>query len=287
MIEAFISVDLEDWDTSAYLRHHIPNANMCPKILESTYPILDLFDRKGVKATFFVLGIIAEKYPGLIKDISLRGHEIASHGYDHTPLWNLDTVSFRLETMKTLTIIEGITGIRPVGFRAPYASLDKTTSWALDILREQGFLYDSSIFPMITPLYGAPGAPSKAYRISAKNIYEDDPDSEMIEVPFTVISFGPIKIPCTGGFYGRVIPLSVLKYFFKTINRDRPVNFYFHPWETFTGIPVIKVPFFNRFVSYFNVKCYLNKIEQLLGCFNVISLKEYAEMKKNSSLQIV
>lgn len=284
MIKTFISVDLEDWDTSAYLRGHIAGSDNPPKILESTYPILEMFEKKNIKAAFFVLGIIAEKFPGLIQDISRKGHEIASHGYSHTPLWRLNRESFRGEVRKTNLIIENITGKKPLGFRAPYASLDKTTSWAVDILREEGFRYDSSIFPMATPLYGAPGAPNKAYRISAKNIYKDDPASEMVEVPFTIIGFGPVIIPCTGGFYGRVVPLPLLKYFFKIVNKDRPVNFYFHPWETFTGIPRIKAPFFNRFVSYFNVKHYLGKIEQLLDSCEFISFKEYAEMITGKAL---
>lgn len=277
MTKALISVDLEDWYTSAYLREYVTKSDICPKIVESTSPILKLFERKGIRATFFVLGIIAESHPRLIKDISQKGHEIASHGYSHTPLWQLTPENFKNELRRTSLIIESITGTKPLGFRAPYASLDGRTSWAIDTLLEEGFKYDSSIFPMATPLYGAPVAPSRVYRISAKNIYKNDPESEMIELPFTVFSFGPIKIPCTGGFYGRVIPLAVLKYFFRIVNKDRPVNFYFHPWETFADIPKIKTPLFNWFVSYFNVNSYLKKIERLLDSFECIPLKEYVE----------
>jgi peptidoglycan-N-acetylglucosamine deacetylase len=278
MIKTFISVDLEDWDTSAYLREHIVDSDICPKILESTYPILEMFEKKGIKATFFVLGIIAKQYPGLIEDISRKGHEIASHGYSHTPLWRLGREGFREEVRKTNLIIANITGKKPLGFRAPYASLDKKTSWAIDVLREEGFRYDSSIFPMATPLYGASGAPCKPYRISGRDIYKNDPASEMAEIPFTVVGFGPVKIPCTGGFYGRIIPLQILKYFFRIVNKDRPVNFYFHPWETFTGIPRVKAPFFNRFVSYFNANHYLKKIERFLEHCEFVSFREYAEI---------
>lgn len=131
---------------------------------------------------------------------------------------------------------------------------------------------------MATPLYGAPTAPCCGYKISSRDIYKNDPKSEIVEIPFTVFKFGPVKIPCTGGFYGRIIPLPVFKYFFKKINRDRPINFYFHPWETFAGIPKIKAPLFNRFVSYFNIKNYLEKIEHLLSCIEYMSFKDYAEM---------
>jgi peptidoglycan-N-acetylglucosamine deacetylase len=275
MLKAILSVDLEDWDTSAYLREYVACGDICPKIIESTYPILELFEKKNIKATFFVLGIIAEKYPSLIRDIAQMGHEIASHGYSHTPLWNLTAESFKEELIKTNLIVGAIIGKKPLGFRAPYASLDASTAWAVDILKQEGFKYDSSIFPVATPLYGAPGAPFCGYRISSKNIYENDPASEIMEVPFTVCNFGLIEIPCTGGFYGRIIPLPILKYLFKVVNKDRPVNFYFHPWETFAGIPKIKAPAFSRFVSYFNIKNYLRKIEYLLDYIECISFREY------------
>ncbi|MCF7875013.1 MAG: polysaccharide deacetylase family protein [Candidatus Omnitrophica bacterium] len=279
MINSIISVDLEDWDTSAYLRNYLSKNNNCPKIVDSTYPILDLFARKKVKATFFVLGIIAEKYPDLIKEIFNHGHEIASHGYSHNPLWGLNKEKFRKEIKKTNAIIENIIKNKPRGFRAPYASLDKKTFWAIDVLKEEGFRYDSSIFPMLTPLYGAPAAPVAPYKISSENIYTNDPESGLLEVPFTVFNFGLFKIPCTGGFYGRVIPLFLLKYLFKRVSRDRYVNFYFHPWETLPSIPRVKAPLFNKFVSYFNVDNYLDKIEQLLDCLKGVSFKDYSELE--------
>ncbi len=277
MINSIISVDLEDWDTSAYLRDYLKKNYACPKITESTYPIIDLFKEKGIRATFFVLGIIAEKYPKLVKDIFENGHEVASHGYSHTPLWGLDEKRFRNELKKTSLIIENITGKKPLGFRAPYASLDKKTSWAVDVLKEEKFKYDSSIFPMATPLYGAPAAPFGPYRISAANIYKNDFESKLIEIPFTVANYGIIKIPCTGGFYGRVIPFSLLKYLLRKVSKSRYINFYFHPWET-SSIPRIKAPLFNRFISYFNTDNYLGKIEKLLDLFNCICFEDYLKL---------
>jgi peptidoglycan-N-acetylglucosamine deacetylase len=281
MFETIFSVDLEDWDTSAYLRDYVTGRDTRPKIVEATVPILELLEKHGVKATFFVLGVLAERFPDLIKNIAQRGHEIASHGYSHTPLWNLTQESFRHELITTNLIIEDIVGIKPLGFRAPYASLDSRTSWAINILEQEGFKYDSSIFPMITPLYGVPNAPLCGYKISSKNIYENNPEGKIVEVPFTIFKFGPIKIPCTGGFYGRVLPAPVLKYFFKAINRFRPVNFYFHPWETFADIPKIKAPLFNKFVSYFNVKSYLRKIEHIVNAAKCITFIDYAESIMN------
>lgn len=277
-IKTLLSVDLEDWYTSAYLRKFVTKNNICSKIVESTIPILDLFEKKNVKATFFVLGDIAEKFPDLIKKISTNGHEIASHGYSHTPLWYLTPEKFREELKMTNLIIEKIIKQKPIGFRAPYASLNNRTSWVVDILEEEGFIYDSSIFPMKTPIYGISKAPKKIYKISSNNIYVNSPSAKIIEVPFTVISFGFIKIPCTGGIYGRIISLKMLKYFLKIASKKNGVvNFYFHPWETFLDIPKINVPFFNKFVSYFNIKNYLKKVEFLLDIFECNTFKNYIE----------
>ncbi len=280
-----ISVDLEDWHTSAYLAAYVKKTDICHRITEAAYPILEVFERKGVKATFFVLGSIAEQFPDLIKDIARKGHELASHGYSHTPLWRLTGRSFRDELRKTNRIIEDTAGIRPSGFRAPWASLDASTAWAVDILGEEGFKYDSSIFPVLTPLYGAPGAPVKAYRISARNIARNSPGSPIVEIPFTVACFGAIRIPCTGGFYGRVMPFPFLKYLLKTARRNGPVNFYFHPWETCARIPRIKVPVFNAFVSYYNAGNYLKKIEALLDCWEYMPFNTYVDSLTSGGAQ--
>jgi peptidoglycan-N-acetylglucosamine deacetylase len=269
-----ISVDLEDWYTSAYLVDHVRDDQIVSRIEEATYPILRLFERKKIHATFFVLGSIAKKYPALIRDIAHAGHEIASHGYSHTPLWKLTPDSFREEIQKTNYIIEGILGHKPIGFRAPLASLDKRTAWAISVLEEEGFIYDSSIFPMATPLYGAPGAPMQMYKISAANLYHHEPQAKIFEVPFTVACWGHLKIPCTGGIYGRFLPYWFLKRLFQRARKNGPVNFYFHPWETYPEIPRLDVPFINKIISYGNVDSYLQKIEGLLDCAEYCSFKE-------------
>ena len=197
-MKGIISVDLEDWYTSAYLKDYVKGCDVLhPKIVESTGLILELFSRKKIKATFFVLGSVAERVPELIKRISDLGHEIASHGYSHTPLWALNRETFRDELRRTDFIIKGILGIKPLGFRAPYASIDQRTSWAIDILAEEGFEYDSSIFPMRTPLYGVEKAPNEPYRISSGDILREDSEGRIIEFPFSVLKAGWFNIPCT------------------------------------------------------------------------------------------
>jgi polysaccharide deacetylase family protein (PEP-CTERM system associated) len=273
-----LSVDLEDWFTSAYLRHHVKPEECFWQIEESTLPILDLFDRKNVKTTFFVLGVIAEKHPQLIKEIARRGHEIASHGYNHTPLWQLTPEQFKHELQLTNNILQNITGKKVLGYRAAYASLDERTSWMIDMLEEEGFEYDSSIFPMKTILYGVNGAPHNTYRISSKKILQHTPGAKIIEIPFSVYRVGVLKIPVTGGIYGRLIPGAMLRYLLKQVAKNGAVNFYFHPWEAYGKTPRIKTPLFNQFISYYGAAGYLEKIEGIIDVFNFVTFEQYLKL---------
>ncbi len=271
-----LSVDLEDWDTSALLRKYASKENNESRLNEAVKRILILFEKKNVTATFFTLGIVAEKYPRLIKEIKKRGHEIASHGYSHTPLWYLTPEEFRDDLRRTGRVIKELTGEYPSGFRAPYASLDESTAWAVDILSEEGYKYDSSIFPMKTPLYGVRGAPRGMYRISSGDIRRPSSGSRILEVPFSVADLGFLNIPCTGGIYGRFLPLRVLILLLKRVSKHREVNFYFHPWEI--QPPVIQrkhVPCFNFFLSYYNSKNYLRKISRVIDLFSFSSFENF------------
>lgn len=274
-----LSVDLEDWFTSAYLRNYVLPDQCSWLIEEATYPILDIFDRLSLKATFFVLGSVAEAKPNLIREIDKRGHEIASHAYSHIPLWNLTPASFTQEVITTNNILEEITGKKVLGFRAPYASIDHRTSWAIDILEQQGFLYDSSIFPMKTILYGVNNAPKSIYNISSGDILHHSPTSQLIEVPFTVYDAKIARIPCTGGVYGRLLPLQVLSMLLSKVAKHRPINFYFHPWETYHSIPSVNAPLFNRFVSYYGNSSYIKKIECIASKFYFTTFKKYLNLE--------
>lgn len=275
-----LSVDLEDWHDSAYLRDYVNDKNKLDRIVPTTENILNLLSKHNTKATFFTLGCIAEKYPELIKNISSQGHEIASHGYTHTPVWNHSHDEFENEIRKTNKLLEEITGKKVIGFRAPYASLNHKTAWMLDILKSEGIKYDASMFPMKTPLYGVKNAPLEIYRISSDNILENDNESDLIEIPFTVYNSTLFAIPCTGGIYGRFLPLPVLRYLFARIGKKRSINFYFHPWEIDVEIPRIKVPIKNRIISYYNTDSYLKKIEKLLIKYSFTSIEQYLSEKK-------
>jgi polysaccharide deacetylase family protein (PEP-CTERM system associated) len=282
-----LSVDLEDWHTSGYLREYVKQHNYVDQMEDSTLPILDLFAKKNVTATFFTLGSVAGKHPALIKKIHAAGHEIASHGYSHIPLWDLTPEAFHKEITKTNKILEDITGKKVKGFRAPYCSLQHSTAWSLDILEAEGFTYDSSIFPMRTNLYGVNNAPTGIYRISSANIIRDDPNAKLKEIPFTVFRKGFIKIPCTGGIYGRILPAKVLKIVLGKVAKQRPLNFYFHPWETYPGTPRIPVPLFHKTISYYNTKSYLKKIEGILASFAFTSFEHFFARQATAAIFLI
>lgn len=275
-----ISVDVEDWFSSGHLRLFVSPEQCVSRIEHTVQPILRMLAEKEIKATFFVLGSVAKLKPGLIREVSMQGHEIASHGYEHIPLWQSGMDKTLKDIQLTNKILQDITGKKVKGFRAPYASLNKGTSWLISLLEAEGFEYDSSIFPMRTPLYGVSGAPETIYRISADNILQHNPNAKLIEIPFTVWRLGLLKIPCTGGIYGRFLPFSVLRFLLKRVERKRPVNFYFHPWETDPAMPVIDVPVKNKIVAYYNVSTYLKKIDRLAGSFEFTSFERYLATHK-------
>ena len=262
-----ISIDFEEWYTSAYLRHHVPKEEESPMIKEAVRPVLKLFEKHNTTATFFVIGSVAEKHPEIIEEINGSGHEIASHGYSHKPLFWISKEELSEEVQKTNKILEKISKEKVIGFRAPYFSIDRKRSWGLDVLKKEGFSYDSSIFPAKTPLYGAPGAPLKPYKPSRKDIYKHDESEKLVEYPLTVYkAFGGIlNIPICGGFYGRMLPAGMIKSLAKNLNRKgQPLNFYFHPWETYEKTPRLDVSLKNRFITYTGMKGYLKKINYLL-----------------------
>ena len=271
-----LTIDLEPWYANEFLRQHLP-VDKEDQIIEAVAPILELLDRYNTKATFFVLGIVANKYPQLIKDIHNKGHEIGSHAYSHQMLSDLGKTKFEDEIRESVGLLKSITGEQPLGFRAPSFSLNNSTKWALEVLKKYGFRYDSSIFPTKTILYGVPDASLHPYRPSMENIAKHDPEGTIIEFPMTVIKLGK-NIPISGGFYLRVIPSMLLSLAIKQVNKTRIAVIYIHPWETYPMTPRIRqIPLFSRFVSYYGVNSSLGKIRRLLDEFEFQPLCEFLE----------
>ncbi len=268
-ITNFMSVDLEDYycdlPFSEWLKFE-------PRIEQNTHIILDLFDKYDVKATFFTLGYIGEKFPDLIKKIHDRGHEIASHSYSHIDLRKSTKENVEKDLLKSIKILEKITGKKINGFRAPFFSLDEKSFWAMQIIGKY-FKYDSSIFPTKTPLYGNPDAPRFQYKPSLENPTIKDDNSDIMEIPMATYKFPLIRnIPIAGGFYLRFLPYFLIKKGIKKMNSSsNRAMIYIHPKDLDEKMPKIKE---YNWYYYYNLKGGLKKFEKLLQDFNFSSVEK-------------
>lgn len=265
MIHA-LSIDLEEWYHSELVQIEPSGPS---QIVPATQPILELLDRYQTKATFFVVGDVAERHPDFIEAIFKRGHEIACHTYTHTLVWKMAPEQFREELGRFQEVIGRILGtVRIKGFRAPCFSIDNRNRWALRVLIEMGYLYDSSIFPLkINPLYGVREAPIHPYRISLEDVREEDPKSPLFEFPFCPVLVGRVKLPLSGGFYLRLCPFPLLRWGLRRMSRSHPFLVYLHPWEGFPQTPRVKTSLYNRIILYYGSSSVLKKLEYLLKNF--------------------
>jgi polysaccharide deacetylase family protein (PEP-CTERM system associated) len=261
-----LTIDLEEWYHSELVEGR---RSPISRAAEATRPLLDLLDQHRAKASFFVVGEVAEQNPELIQSIFQRGHEIGCHGFSHRLLWQLDEGLFREELNRFHSVMEGILGkVRMKGFRAPCFSLDHRTQWALRVLLDFGYQYDTSIFPVkLSPLYGVRGAPIYPYRISLEDLRKEDPQSPLIEFPISLLTFGRLKIPIAGGGYFRMFPLPILYWGLKRMSRHHSFLIYFHPWEGDPKTPRLKLSILNRIRSYYGVPAAFRKLEFLLKHF--------------------
>jgi len=231
------------------------------RVAANTRRAMDLFATRGWKATFFVLGWVAERNPGLVRDIVAQGHELASHGYDHRRLHLMTPAEVREDVCKTKRILEDLAGIEVRGYRAPSYSIGRDNLWALDILQEAGHRYSSSIYPIRHDLYGMPEAPRFQFRLR--------PDS-ILEVPVTTVVLGGRKLPCGGGGYFRLLPYDAFRWALRRVNaQDRqPGIFYFHPWELDPEQPRIEGSSLrSRFRHYLNLGAMEGRLGRLLSDF--------------------
>lgn len=271
-----LSIDLECWYSNEFLTKYLPE-NLDCQVIEASYNLLELLDKYNIKVTFFVLGLIAEKYPDYIKMLHEAGHEIGSHSYSHATLHKLGKNRFEEELKNSTDLIRSIIHEQPVGFRAPSFSVDQSTSWAFGLLKKYGYKYDSSIFPFKTMLYGVSDALLVPYRPSIDNISKHDPNGEIIEFPMSVIRIWK-NIPIAGGFYLRILPSWFLNYAIKQINKERPVVLYVHPWETFKDTPRLKVPLHIKFEAYQGINSSLFKLEELIKKFEFAPIREVLDL---------
>ena len=265
LIRNALTVDVEEYfQVAAFERTIVRDSwdTVESRVEFSCGRVLDLFDAQGVRGTFFVLGWIAERHPGLVRRIVKDGHELASHGYDHTRVHNFTPEQFRADVVRTKAVLEDIGGVQVRGYRAPSYSINAKNLWALDVLQETGHVYSSSIYPIRHDLYGMPDAPRFPFRFRPDGI---------LEIPVTTVRMGGRNYPCGGGGYFRLLPYGAFRWMLARVNeQDRQSGlFYFHPWEVDPGQPRVKgAPLKSRFRHYLNLESMATRLERLLGDFS-------------------
>jgi polysaccharide deacetylase family protein (PEP-CTERM system associated) len=268
-----ITVDVEDYfQVSAFSKDIDKNkwSDYESRVERNTHILLELFDQYNTKGTFFVLGWIAERYPNLIKDIMKAGHEIASHGYSHELIYNQQEAEFREETRRTKDILENIIGQSIYGYRAASYSIVEKSIWALDVLTELEFTYDSSIFPIVHDRYGIPGAKTEPH------VYKTERGNSIIEFPISTVGVGSTRIPISGGGYFRLLPYWLTCGGLKKINNQEnaPFIFYMHPWEIDTEQPRIKSNIISEFRHYNNISKFEERLRKLLQDFQFSTVSD-------------
>lgn len=260
-VQNALTIDLEDWFqglTSTNSRVDLwPDLES--RVGPATEHLLDVLREHSVRATFFVLGYVADHCPTLIERVAAEGHEIGIHGYFHRFVSHLTPDLFAEELECSLRAVERITGEKPIGHRAPYFSINASTPWAFDVLAAQGFRYDSSVFPMRSLLYGYPDAPRFAYRPAG---------STLVEFPVSTARVGGSNWPMAGGFYVRALPYAAVRWAIGELNRQgQPAIMYFHPWEFDLGQRYRQVTFRERITHYHGRRTLDRKLRRLVVDF--------------------
>jgi polysaccharide deacetylase family protein (PEP-CTERM system associated) len=264
MINA-LTIDVEDYFQVTAFERYIQRSdwgNYPLRAGDTTRRILDLLDEYGVKATFFVLGWIAETLTTLVQEIQRRGHEIACHGYGHELIFRIGPERFRADIRRAKHVLEDQCGQRVCGYRAPSYSITSRSLWALDILVEEGFSYDSSIFPVLHDTYGIPGAERFPHTIQTGS-------GPLVEFPLTTlplqVGWKKLQLPIAGGGYLRLLPVGIIRRGITSINtrEQQPAVIYFHPWEIDPDQPRIKAGMKSRFRHYLNLQHTEGKLTQL------------------------
>jgi polysaccharide deacetylase family protein (PEP-CTERM system associated) len=259
-----MTVDVEDYfQVSAFERYVDRDSwddHEC-RVEGNVDRILQTFDRYGVKATFFTLGWVAERYPELVRRMVEQGHELASHGWSHVRVTQQDIAAFRQDVTRTKALLEDVSGQEVIGYRAASYSIGAANLWALDVLQETGHRYSSSIYPIKHDLYGMPDAPRFAFRPM---------DGDFLEFPVTTVRIAGRNLPCGGGGWFRLVPYAGMRWAVRRVNQvdQEPAIFYFHPWEIDPDQP--RQPGLDaktRFRHYLNLDRMQARLDRLLEDF--------------------
>ena len=270
-LKHFFTVDVEEYFQVNAFDEYIPRESWPTypsRVAENVDRLLDMLARHRVVGTFFTLGWIAKRHPRVVKRIAQAGHEIASHGWWHRKVTALTASEFREDVRLSKEVLEDITGIRVLGFRAPSFSIVPGREWAIDVLIEEQYAYDSSMFPVRRPEYGYPDAPPIAHVI-------ERPAGRLCEFPLATTVWNGVRIPAAGGGYLRHFPYHVIQRAFREHTENRlPGVFYIHPWELDTEQPRLPVPLVTRVRHYRGIRNTAERVERLLSEFNFTALRD-------------
>jgi len=268
-----VTVDVEDYfHASAFSKIAPPESwDRYPSRVElHTRRVIELLAQLELRATFFVLGWVAQRFPALVREIQAAGHELGCHSYAHRLAYEMTPAEFREDTRCALRAIEDAAGSPVRAYRAPTFSITHRSLWALEILLELGFTIDSSVFPTWNPLYGIPNAPRSPFRIRIQG-------AELLEFPLPVVRIVGYGVPVTGGVYLRLWPRQVqFMGVRKMTKRSEPVVMYFHPWELDPEQPRLASPFGPKFYHYAGLSQTEARLRRLLGAFCFGTLRELA-----------
>jgi polysaccharide deacetylase family protein (PEP-CTERM system associated) len=274
-----LSVDIEDYFQVENFAGRVAFSHWDSfesRVEENTRWVLGLMSGCGIRATFFILGWVAEKYPGIVREIHSEGHEVACHSYRHRMVYRMSPGEFREDTRRAKGVLQDIIGAPVVGYRAPSFSITKESLWALEILKEEGFEYDSSIFPILHDRYGIRGSSRFPYRIPMEG------GSGIWEVPISTMRWGKFLFPMGGGYF-RLFPYAFSKWAFRRINRVErsPFVFYFHPWEIDPAQDRIPgIPFTTWIRHSLNIERMRGRLEGLVQEFSFQPIVDHVRGKQ-------
>ena len=275
-----LGIDFEDWFHPELIQKYISKKDNQPKVIEGIDKILDLLRKKDTKATFFVVGELLEFKPELLDLILDNEHEIGFHTMKHD---RIDSPNFKEKFQEEIKQFHKLTNGKSKGFRAPSFSLNTNSSWLIDVLEENDYVYDSSIVPAKTSLYGIPNAEKKPYKISSNFLEGNSNDGKIIEFPMMVTKFLGKKIPAAGGFYLRTLPSRIIENTIKSYAEENmPGVFYIHSWElTPEFMPKMKLSRKDHFVTFHNIDKAYSKMENLLEKFQFTSFEKFIHDKSD------
>ena len=271
ILKNVVSVDVEDYFHAEVFSGVVDRSrwdSYASRVEGNTRRLLELLGDLNLHGTFFVLGWVAERFPGLVREIAAGGHELACHSYWHRLIYKLDPAEFREDTRRAKNVIEQAAGQPVYGYRAPTYSVIDRTVWALEILAELGFTYDSSIYPIRHDRYGMPGAPRSPFRFQT-------PSGPMTEFPITTFRLAGHNMPVGGGGYLRLLPRLYTRMGLKRVQKEGvPIVIYIHPWEVDPEQPTLPVGLKSRLRHYTNLSRTFDRFQSVLQAGKYTSFRE-------------